>query len=186
MREGPVLPLQLTAPPSQNLDDLLTFLKWMLVNEVAYNPILAFVKSSMILLYLRLGGAKDGVRKACYAMLVFNISCATSNFVACFLQCLPVEYQWNYMAMDAAAQAAAGATDPGIGPYGPMPTGFKDGKYIAGGTCFQRVDFIMIVAGLSILTDVLILCIPIYMVYDLRMKPKKKAIVLLILCLGLA
>jgi hypothetical protein len=93
---------------------------------------------------------------------------------------------WNNVAMDLAAQKAAGATDPGMTPYGPVLSGFKDGKYVAGGTCFQRVDFILIIAGLSILTDILILCIPIYMVYDLQMKPKKKAIVLLILCLGLA
>ncbi|KAK6612799.1 putative CFEM domain-containing protein [Botrytis cinerea] len=70
-----------------------------------------------------------------------------------------------YGQMDLAAQIKANATDPGIGPYGPVSSGFKDGKYITG--------------------DLLVLCIPIYVVKDLKMNSQKKAAAIFILCMGL-
>lgn len=83
-------------------------------------------------------------------------------------------------------QAAAGANQPGILPGGfPWPTGFKNGVYVTGGKCFDVEHFILISSGLSILTDLLMLFIPIYMVYDLQLTPKKKTVVLLVLCMGL-
>ena len=157
----------------------------MIANSLCYNPILGFVKASMILLYLRLGGTKDGVRIACYLLLFINFALTISIFAADALQCLPFEYNWNALAMDLAAQKAAGANEPGMTPYGPVPSGFKDGRYVTGGKCFNQIDFLMIAAGLTIFTDLLILAIPIYMVYDLQMKRKKKLTVIIILCMGI-
>ena len=157
----------------------------MIANSLCYNPILGFVKASMILLYLRLGGTKDGVRIGCYLLLFINFALTISIFVADALQCLPFEYNWNALAMDLAAQKAAGANEPGMTPYGPVPSGFKDGRYVTGGKCFNQIDFLMIAAGLTIFTDLLILAIPIYMVYDLQMKRKKKLTVVIILCMGI-
>ncbi len=155
------------------------------VNTLFYFPVLGLVKASMILLYLRLGGTKRGVRISCFVLLfvIFGTTIATS--IADLLQCLPIPYNWDKPAMDRAAQVAAGANQPGILPFGPWPTGFKDGVYITGGHCFNLQAFLLITSGLSILTDISMLLIPIYMVYDLQLTPKKKLVVLIVLCMGL-
>lgn len=83
-------------------------------------------------------------------------------------------------------QAAAGANQAGILPGGyPWPTGFKDGVYVVGGQCYNLEYFLLISSALSIFTDLLMLFIPIYMVYDLQLTAKKKTVVLLVLCMGL-
>lgn len=155
------------------------------VNTLFYNPVLGLVKASMILLYLRLGGTKRGVRFGCYILLVVVFAHALGTTMADLVQCLPIPYNWDRLAMDRAAQLAAGANEPGMTPYGPWPTGFKDGKYVVGGHCFNLEDFILVSSGLSILTDLLMLFIPIYMVYDLQLTRKKKIVVLIVLCMGL-
>jgi len=138
--------------------------KWNLVSGLCYNPILGFIKASMILLYLRLGGTKKGVRMACYGLLSLTLSLTLALSLADAFECSPVSYVWNGRAMDLAAQKAQNATEVVFIPgYGPV-SGFKNGVYVRGGQCFNRAMFIMIAAGLAILTDLMILCIPIYMV----------------------
>ncbi len=77
--------------------------------------------------------------------------------------------------MDIAAQKAAGA-DP--------LTGMKDGVLILGGKCFQQRNFYVATAGLSLLTDLMVMVIPIWMVWGLQMKLRKKIVVVGILTLG--
>jgi hypothetical protein len=137
--------------------------KWNLVSGLCYNPILGFIKASMILLYLRLGGTKKGVRMACYGLLTLTLSLTLALDLTDGFECTPVSYVWNYMAMDLAAQKAQNATEQIFIPGYEMISGFKDGKYITGGQCFNRALFIMVAAGLAILTDLMILCIPVYM-----------------------
>lgn len=134
------------------------------INTLFYNPVLGLVKASMILLYLRLGRTKKGVRVGCYILLfaIFGHTLGTS--IADFLQCLPIAYNWDRVAMDRAAQLAAGANQPGILGGFPWPTGFKDGKYVTGGQCFNLEYFLLISSALSIFTDLLMLMIPVYMV----------------------
>ncbi|KAF7853064.1 hypothetical protein EAF04_010803 [Stromatinia cepivora] len=153
--------------------DVPTKMKWAMFDSLCYNPILGFVKASMILLYLRLGGLRQSVRYASYALLFINFALMIVIFLSiCFN-------------MDLAAQIKADATDPGIGPYGPVTFGFKDGKYVTGGRCINSINFILITAGLTIFTDLLVLCIPIYMVKDLKISPRKKIAAIFILCMGL-
>ncbi|KUJ20171.1 uncharacterized protein LY89DRAFT_780008 [Mollisia scopiformis] len=157
------------------------------VNTLFYNPVLGLVKASMILLYLRLGGTKKGVRMGCYVLLFVVFGHAFGTTVADLLQCLPIRYNWDRPAMDLAAQNAVGANQPGLLPNRiPWPTGFKNGVYVTGGECFNLEYFLLITSGLSIFTDLLMLLIPIYMVYDLQLTPKKKVVVLIVLCMGLS
>ncbi|KAM0153519.1 hypothetical protein ACHAQE_002856 [Botrytis cinerea] len=165
--------------------DISTEMKWSMFDSLCYNPILGFVKASMILLYLRLGGIRQRVRYASYALLCINFALMIAVFFVDMFQCVPFSYNFYSTEMDLAAQIKANATDPGIGPYGPVSSGFKDGKYITGGKCINGVNFILSTAGLTILTDLLVLCIPIYMVKDLKMNSQKKAAAIFILCMGL-
>lgn len=138
--------------------------KWELASGMCYNPILGLVKASMILLYLRLGGTKRGVKIACYGLLFLTLSLTVSLELADLLQCMPISYAWDNLALDRAAQEAQNATEVVILPgYGPV-SGFKNGKYVYGGRCYDRVKFVMVAAALAIGTDLLILCIPVYMV----------------------
>lgn len=164
-------------------DSVLLF-KWFYFNTLCYNPILGLIKASMILLYLRLGGTKQGVRTACYILLAINFGHAFGSLVADMLQCLPIQYNWDRASSDIAAQLSQNATEPGIyyGYY--VPTGFKNGAYVTGGRCFNLEAFLLSSTGIALFTDVLIICIPIYMVYDLPMKLGRKVMVSLILCMG--
>ncbi|KAL2068233.1 hypothetical protein VTL71DRAFT_16331 [Oculimacula yallundae] len=164
--------------------DFVLILQYLYVNGITYNPILGLIKASMILLYLRLGGTKTGVRIACYALFAFNFLFISGALVTDIFQCWPINYIWDRRAMDRIAQVAAGATDPGTYRGRPVLTGFKDGHYVEAGKCIDIGNFLLITAGISILTDVLILLIPVYMVYDLQLTPKKKFLVLLVLCMG--
>jgi hypothetical protein len=159
--------------------------KWSYVNSLSTAPILGLVKSSMILLYLRLGAANRKVEIACWVLLWLNSGLYFSVFMTWIFRCLPIHYNWDMVAMDQIAQAAANATEPGLTPFGPRPTGFKDGKYIAGGHCVNFQELVIVSGALGLLTDFLILLIPIYMVYDLRLKKAKKLLVILILGLGI-
>ncbi|KAM3086177.1 hypothetical protein ACMFMG_000315 [Clarireedia jacksonii] len=165
--------------------DIPTQMKWSMFDSLCYNPILGMIKASMILLYLRLGGIRVGVRIASYVLLAINFGLIIAIFFVDMFQCIPFRYNFYSTEMDLAAQKAAGATDPGIGPFGPVTAGFKDGKYVRGGHCINSINFLLITAGLTIFTDLLILCIPLYMVRGLNMEPRKKIAVLLILCMGI-
>ncbi|TGO82286.1 hypothetical protein BPOR_0872g00070 [Botrytis porri] len=165
--------------------DIPTEMKWSMFDSLCYNPILGFVKASMILLYLRIGGIRPRVRYASYALLCINFTLMIAIFFVDMFQCIPFSYKFYSTEMDLRAQIKVDATDPGIGPYGPVASGFKDGKYITGGKCINSVIFLFSTAGLTILTDLLVLCIPIYMVKDLKLNPRKKAAAIFILCMGL-
>lgn len=160
--------------------------KYLYANGITYNPTLGLIKASMILLYLRLGGTKTGVRTACYVLFIFNFLFITGALVTDIFQCWPMSYIWNRRAMDRAAQLAVGATDPGTYRGRHLLNGFKNGQYVKGGDCIDMANFLLVTAGISIFTDVLILLIPVYMVYDLQLTPKKKFVILLVLCMGVA
>lgn len=160
-----------------SLDEQVITNQWNLANQLLYNPILSFVKISILLLYLRLVGTKLNLRFACYGIMGFNVALMISTFIADCLQCLPFKYNWDSPYMDLAAQKAAGA-DP--------LTGMKDGVVVKGGKCFHQSDFYVATAGLSLLTDLMVMSIPIAMVWGLQMKLKKKIIVVGILTLGVA
>lgn len=160
--------------------------KWSYINGITTAPVLGLVKSSMILLYIRLGNAKREAQIASYILFWFNTGLYFCVFLVWSFRCRPMRYVWDSMAMDQVAQIRANATEPGVGAFGPIPTGFKDGKYVTGGTCVNFEDLVIVTGALGLLTDFLILLIPIYMVFDLRfLKTAKKFLVILILGLGI-
>jgi hypothetical protein len=149
--------------------------KWLFAMELLYNPILACIKNAAILFYLRLGTSKKHLRVACYFFLAINNAILVAIFFADLFQCSPVSYKYNFKALDAAAQAKAGADANGL----------VNGRLVSGGHCINKEAFVLSTAGLTCLTDVLVITIPITMVWELQMKIRKKIMVGLVFCLGL-
>jgi hypothetical protein len=66
-----------------------------------------------------------------------------------------------------------------------MDTYNKEGEIIQkGGKCIDQVKFTLISAGLSVLTDILIMLIPAAMIWNLQMPRRKKIAVWAVLSLG--
>lgn len=86
------------------------------VNTLFYYPVLGLVKTSMILLYLRLGGTKRGVQIGCYVLLIIISAHTVGTSVADIFQCLPVQYSWDRIAMDQAAQVSQPLRATSISP----------------------------------------------------------------------
>lgn len=68
---------------------------WNFAVQVLYNPILALVKTSVLIFLLRLGGQKPGVRYAIHALNIFNIALMIAIFLVVMFQCSPVAFNWD-------------------------------------------------------------------------------------------
>ena len=68
---------------------------WNFAVQVLYNPILAIVKTSMLLFLLKLGSQKPGVRWCIYALNTFNLSLMVAIFLIVIFQCRPIAYNWD-------------------------------------------------------------------------------------------
>jgi len=68
---------------------------WNFAVQVLYNPILALVKTSVLIFLLRLGGQKPGVRYAIHALNIFNIALMVAIFLVVIFQCTPIAYNWD-------------------------------------------------------------------------------------------
>ncbi|KAF4982315.1 hypothetical protein FZEAL_2044 [Fusarium zealandicum] len=79
-------------PPSM---DPAPGLWWFYLAQMIYNPILAFVKASVLVFLLRLGGQKKSVRWVIQGLNLFNALHAISVFFVALLQCIPIEANWN-------------------------------------------------------------------------------------------
>lgn len=79
---------------------------WFYLAQLFYNPVLAFVKASVLLFLLRLGGQKLAARYAIYALFAFNALQAIAIFLVATLQCLPIAANW-----DSAVAATATCVD---------------------------------------------------------------------------
>lgn len=148
--------------------------RWLMAMQLLYNPILGCIKNGVILYYLRLGSTQRHVRLSCYAFLFVNNSIMISIWFADLFQCTPLDYMFNGPLMDIAAQMAAGADNNGM----------VNGVLITGGHCIDNMAFVLITAGLTCLTDILVLAIPVTMLWGLQMKRQKKIMVGGVLCLG--
>ncbi|KAF6838656.1 CFEM domain-containing protein [Colletotrichum musicola] len=65
---------------------------WNYIGQILYNPILAIVKSSVLLFMLRLGGHKRGVRLTIHALNMFNVALGIAIFVVVIFQCAPIAF----------------------------------------------------------------------------------------------
>jgi hypothetical protein len=156
-------------------DEIMVAQLWGFTNQLLYNPILSFIKLSMLLLYLRLGGNKPKIRIACYSLSGLIVALMVGIFFADLFQCQPFRYTYDFSRMDKVAQIAAGAD----------ANGMVNGVVIKGGQCIKQVEFFLSSAAFTTLTDLFVLAVPIFMVYDLQMQRKKKIIVVAMLSMGI-
>lgn len=68
---------------------------WNWVVQVLYNPILALVKTSVLLFLLRIGGQKPGVTWAIHALNFFNLALMVAIFIVVIFQCDPIAFNWD-------------------------------------------------------------------------------------------
>ncbi|KGO64306.1 hypothetical protein PEX1_046550 [Penicillium expansum] len=72
--------------------------KYTYATELIYNPILALVKTSILLFLLRLTGQKKSVRLAIWGLLIFNGIAAITTFFITVFRCMPVAANWDSVA----------------------------------------------------------------------------------------
>lgn len=150
--------------PDLSVEDRMQASKYDLANQLLYNPILALVKASIIFFLWRLEDKRKVIRWSFISFLILNLGLAIATFLADLCQCTPVAYYWNHYETDeydAEGNVAEKA-----------------------GTCIQQVNFFLITAGLSVLTDILIMIIPAAMVWKLKLKRSKKIAVWAVMSLG--
>lgn len=134
-----------------------------MAQQLLYNPVLCIVKASVIIFLLRLGDLRRRVRWPLLALFWFNLGHMISVFFAALTQCLPIHMYWDHYKTDRVVNGQV------VNPH-----------Y----HCFEEEDFSLTTAGLAIFTDVLILCIPIVMMWNLRMPLGSKFAVGIVLSLG--
>ncbi|KAG4025152.1 hypothetical protein MFRU_065g00250 [Monilinia fructicola] len=69
--------------------------KYTYATELIYNPILALVKTSILLFLLRLTGQKTNVKRTIIGLLIFNGLMMVMTFLVTAFHCLPVAANWH-------------------------------------------------------------------------------------------
>lgn len=128
---------------------------WNFVGQILYNPILAVVKSSVLLFMLRLGGHRQAVRYTIHGLNAFNVALGIGIFITVIFQCSPVNYFWIRV------------SDP-----------------TAVGTCVNTGLFYVITAALTIFTDALVLAFPFWIFIGLKLPLRVKIALLGVFLLG--
>ncbi|KAI1842227.1 hypothetical protein JX265_001413 [Neoarthrinium moseri] len=135
--------------------DMSQGLFWNYVIQTLYNPILALVKSSVLLFMLRLGGHRKSVRYCIHGLNIFNIGLMVAIFVTVIFQCKPISYFWGRVA------------DPELQ-----------------GTCVNTGAFYVSTAALTIVTDLLVLALPFWIFLRLKMALRVKLALMAVFLLG--
>ncbi|KAI1342468.1 hypothetical protein F5Y15DRAFT_372874 [Xylariaceae sp. FL0016] len=68
---------------------------WFYLAQIFYNPVLAFVKCSVLVFILRFESSRPGLRWTIYGLIAFTTSHAIAVFFGVLLQCLPIEANWK-------------------------------------------------------------------------------------------
>ncbi|KAI1496538.1 CFEM domain-containing protein [Biscogniauxia marginata] len=130
-------------------------MKWNYYIQILYNPILALVKSSVLLFLLRIGGHQRKIRYSIHALNIFNIGLMIAIFMTVIFQCSPVSYFWERI------------RDPTLE-----------------GTCVNTGIFYVTTATLTIFTDALVLILPFWIFMGLKMPAKLKVAIMAVFLLG--
>ncbi|KAG4443305.1 hypothetical protein IFR05_001249 [Cadophora sp. M221] len=130
-------------------------MQWNFIGQILYNPILAIVKTSVLLFMLRLGGHKREIRYAIQGLNFFNIALAISVFITVIFQCQPVNFFWERM------------RDPTLK-----------------GTCIDTGVFYIATSALTIFTDLAVLALPFWIFLGLKMPLKVRIALLAVFLLG--
>ncbi|EDN99155.1 hypothetical protein SS1G_14015 [Sclerotinia sclerotiorum 1980 UF-70] len=124
------------------------------MTELLYNPILALVKTSILLFLLRLTGQKTDVRLSIIGLLIFNGIMMVVTFLLTTFHCVPIAANW-------------------------YPELYPDA------VCMNFANFVTGTASVSVLTDVLALWMPTWIVYNLQIPRSQKIMLVAILSFGL-
>tara|TARA_R110002060_G_scaffold9940_4_gene14839 strand:- start:203 stop:679 length:477 start_codon:yes stop_codon:yes gene_type:complete len=130
-------------------------MQWNFIGQILYNPILAIVKTSVLLFMLRLGGHKREIRYTIHALNAFNIALAISVFITVIFQCRPVNFFWERM------------RDPTMK-----------------GTCVDTGIFYIVTSALTIFTDLAVLALPFWIFLGLKMPLKVRIALMGVFLLG--
>lgn len=125
---------------------------WNWIMQVLYNPILALVKSSILVFLLRLGGHRRAIRYSIYGLNVFNILQMIAIFLVVICQTIPIKAYWT---LETPRQ--------------------------------HQIDspiFYIITAIITIITDFLVLAIPIWIFTGLNMRTAAKIGLILVFLMG--
>ncbi|KAK1751626.1 hypothetical protein QBC47DRAFT_307527 [Echria macrotheca] len=135
-------------PPHDATEGLI----WQYAVQILYNPILALVKSSVLIFLSRLFGQKRGLLRVLLWLNIANVAQMVAVFFAITLQCLPIAFNWDLT--------------------------------IRGGRCVDRPILYTSTAGFNILTDLLILGLPLWIFVDLKIPRRTKIALLFVFLLG--
>ncbi|TGO80910.1 hypothetical protein BPOR_1536g00010 [Botrytis porri] len=128
--------------------------KYGYATELIYNPILALVKTSILLFLLRLTGQKSNVRLTIIGLLIFNGVMMVVTFLLTTFHCVPIAANW-------------------------YPALYPDA------VCMNFANFVTGTASVSVLTDMLALLMPTWIVYNLQISRRQKLMLVAILSFGL-
>lgn len=127
---------------------------WNFFEQLCYNPVLALVKCSILTFLLRLGGHDNVIYRVIWGLMIFTILHAIAVFFGALFQCVPIATNWH-----------------------PELRQDPDTK------CIDN-SFHIIQSSLTILTDVLILALPLWIFLGLRMPRAAKIAVLSVFLIG--
>ena len=149
--------------PERTVEVQISSAKLSMAQQLSYNPSLCLVKASIILFLMRLGDQRKSIRYSLTGFFIFNIGHMIAVFFGVLMQCLPIHMYWDH----------------------PKTDQIIDNKVVNPNyTCFNAEAFIMSTASIAMLTDILVLIIPIAMVWPLRLNWRKKLAVGCVLSLG--
>ncbi|RAL58375.1 hypothetical protein DID88_006055 [Monilinia fructigena] len=121
--------------------------------QVLYNPILAIVKSSILIFLLRISGQKKSIKYTVWGLLAFNNTMMIAIFFGVIFQCTPIAFNWR--------------------------------PDIPGGYCIKQGVFYVVTAIIFLITDIMVLLIPFWIVVGLKMPRKTKLAVIGVFFLGI-
>ncbi|ORY69615.1 uncharacterized protein BCR38DRAFT_419577 [Pseudomassariella vexata] len=124
---------------------------WNYAVQILYNPILALVKTSVLLSLLRLFGQTPGVRRFILWVNTANLAAMVGILVAVVLQCYPIEKTW---------------------------------EPLREGTCIDRRILFVTMASFNILTDLLVLGIPLRILSGLKIPTRTQFALMFVFLLG--
>ena len=127
---------------------------WIFLCQLLYHPVLSAVKASVLLFMLRLGGTKRSVRYACWALVVVNVTAGVAIFLACLLQCVPLNTYWEMKARKTS------------------------------GSCVKMDIFSVAAGGINVATDLATLALPFVIFLKLRLQRRVKVCLLVVFSLG--
>ena len=129
----------------------LTLLKYNYAVQILYNPILAFVKTSILIFLLRLSAERRLIIAAIWSLITLNLGLMIAIGGAIIFQCTPISANWD----------------------------FTIERH-----CIAQANFFVVQTVSTIVTDILVLILPFWIVIGLSIERRMKIAVIGIFFLG--